>query len=99
MLNILLLEFVGTFIFFGVIITCGYENIQKNDTFSWIKIMLAFFIVGFITGSIINPALCLMLYMNNNISFEKMCFSIFGQIIAVIFVYFCYKYIKKYKKI
>jgi glycerol uptake facilitator-like aquaporin len=96
MLNVLLLEFVGTFIFFGIIITIGYDNLQKNDTVSIIKILLAFFIIGFIGGAILNPALCIMLYMNNNISFEKMCFSICGQIIATILVYFCYKYVKKH---
>lgn len=36
--------------------------------------------------------------MNNNISFKKMCFSICGQIMAAILVYFCYKYVKKYYK-
>lgn len=100
MLNVMLAELIGTFIFLGVIITSGHATTRSNDALIWIKIGLALsvsiLLVGFISGGQLNPAVSLMLYMNNDISFEKMGFSICGQLLGAVLAYFYYKYIKKY---
>jgi glycerol uptake facilitator-like aquaporin len=100
MLNILLAEFIGTFVFLGVIITSGHATSRSNDALTWIKIGLALsvaiLLVGFVSGGQLNPAVSLMLYMNKDITMEKMGFSICGQLLGAVMAYFYYQFIKKY---
>lgn len=100
MLNVLLAEFIGTFIFLGVIITSGHATNRSNDALTWIKIGLALsvaiLLVGFVSGGQLNPAVSLMLYLNKDITMEKMGFSICGQLLGAIMAYFYYQLIKKY---
>ena len=98
MLDIFCAELIGTFVFLGVIITSGHATTRSKDALTWIKIGLALsvaiLLVGFISGGMLNPAVSLMLYINNDISMEKMIVSIFAQIIGAILAYFYYMYIK-----
>ena len=98
MLDIFCAELIGTFVFLGVIITSGHATTRSKDALTWIKIGLALsvaiLLVGFISGGMLNPAVSLMLYINNDISMEKMIISIFAQIIGAILAYFYYVYIK-----
>ena len=98
MLDIFCAELIGTFVFLGVIITSGHATTRSKDALTWIKIGLALsvaiLLVGFISGGMLNPAVSLMLYINNDISMEKMIVSIFAQIIGAILAYFYYIYIK-----
>jgi glycerol uptake facilitator-like aquaporin len=100
MLDVLFAEFIGTFVFLGIIITSGHATSRSSDSLTWIKIGLALSIaillVGFISGGQLNPAVSLMLYMNKDITMEKMSFSICGQLLGAIMAYFYYQYIKKY---
>ena len=102
MLDVFLAELIGTFIFLGVIITSGHASSRIKDAFAWIKIGLALSIsillVGYISGGMLNPAVSLMLYLNNDITVEKMIVSIFAQIIGGILAYFYYQYLKTYYK-
>jgi glycerol uptake facilitator-like aquaporin len=102
MLDVFLAELVGTFIFLAVIITSGHASNRSKDTLAWLKIGLALsvaiILVGFISGGMLNPAVSLMLYINNDISIENMIVSIFAQIIGAILAYFYYQYIKTYYK-
>jgi len=98
MLDIFCAELIGTFVFLGVIITSGHATTRSKDALTWIKIGLALsvaiLLVGFISGGMLNPAVSLMLYINNDISMEKMIVSMFAQIIGAILAYFYYMYIK-----
>ncbi len=102
MLNIFLAELIGTFIFLGVIITSGHASSKVNDAFTWIKIGLALsvaiLLVGYVSGGMLNPAVSFMLYLNNDITMEKMIISIFAQIIGAILAYLYYRYLKAYYK-
>lgn len=100
MIDIFLAELLGTFIFLSIIITSGHATSRANDSLIWIKIGLALSIsillVGFISGGMLNPAVSIMLYINKDISIEKMLLSICGQLLGALLAYFYYQYIKNY---
>jgi glycerol uptake facilitator-like aquaporin len=98
MLDVFIAELIGTFVFLGVIITSGHATTRSKEALIWLKIGLALsvaiILVGFVSGGMLNPAVSFMLYINNDISFEKMIISIFAQIIGAILAYFYYLYVK-----
>jgi glycerol uptake facilitator-like aquaporin len=102
MLDVFFAELIGTFVFLAVIITSGHATTRSKDALTWIKIGLALSIsillVGFISGGMLNPAVSLMLYINKDITIEKMSISIIGQIIGAILAYFYFQYINTYYK-
>ncbi len=96
MLDVLLAELLGTFIFLSVIILSIHSTNDAKNSIAWIKIGLALSIsillVGFISGGQLNPAVSLMLYLNGDVNFNKMIVSIIGQLIGAFCAYYYYRY-------
>jgi glycerol uptake facilitator-like aquaporin len=101
MIDIFLAELLGTFVFLSVIILSGHASTEAKDALSWIKIGLSLSIVIILLSKIsacFNPAVSLMLYLNKDITFDKMIIGICGQILGAILAYFYYVYVKQVKK-
>jgi len=87
-------EFIGTFIFLGTIITVINS---KESTMNFLKIGLALIVsisfFGGVSGGAFNPAVSLLLYLNNKISLPIMGIQIIAQICGALLAVFIFRYI------
>lgn len=102
MLSIFFAELIGTFVFLSVIIISGHATSRCEDSLTWIKIGLALsvsiLLVSRISGGHLNPAVSYMLYLNNDISIQKLFVYVLAQLIGGVLAFGYYYYIKKYHK-
>jgi len=102
MLSIFFAELIGTFFFLSIIIISGHATSRCEDSLTWIKIGLALsvsiLLVSRISGGHLNPAVSYMLYLNKDISIEKLYVYIIAQIIGGSLAFGYYYYLKKYHK-
>ena len=86
-----LVEFLGTFFFLNVIMIASNANIQ----WAFLPIGLALSMVvywgGTISGGHFNPAVSLMFFANNKLSWLDTILYIISQIIGGLFALFFYK--------
>lgn len=99
MIKLFLAELLGTFFFLSVIIVT--INNTKKDYFkgdSWIKVGLALAIaiclVGNISGANLNPAISIMLYLNDQLSLENLGIYVVAQILGAVLALAFFKYYK-----
>ena len=82
-------EFIGTFVFLSVIIITG-DPLAIGLTLA----SMAWF-AGKISGGHFNPAVSIMMFMNNKINLQKLIFYILVQILGGLAALMLYKNIKK----
>tara|TARA_Y100001970_G_C14252311_1_gene872756 strand:+ start:1174 stop:1440 length:267 start_codon:yes stop_codon:yes gene_type:complete len=82
-------EFIGTFVFLSVIIITG-DPLAIGLTLA----SMAWF-GGKISGGHFNPAVSIMMFMNNKINLQKLIFYILVQILGGLAALMLYKNIKK----
>tara|TARA_B100001287_G_scaffold86878_1_gene72729 strand:- start:10348 stop:10659 length:312 start_codon:yes stop_codon:yes gene_type:complete len=84
-------EMLGTFIFIGTIITVIN---QKEASLNFLKIgialMVAIVFLGPISGGAFNPAVSLMLYLNNKVDLTGMYSQIVGQLAGLALIFLVY---------
>ena len=84
-------EFIGTFIFLGTIITVINS---KESTMNFLKIGLALIVsiafFGGVSGGAFNPAVSLLLYLNDKISLPIMIVQIVAQICGALLAIFVF---------
>ena len=97
MIKLFLAELVGTFFFISIVIVT--IDTKKKGYFSgmdWLKIAFglaaAIILVGTISGANLNPAISCGLYLNDELSLEKLGLyvvaQLLGSVLAVVFFKF-----------
>lgn len=80
-----LVEFIGTFIFLSVILMSG------NPIAIGIALVAAIYFGGKVSGGHFNPAVSLMMFLNNKINVERMGFEMLSQFLGGIAALYYYK--------
>jgi aquaporin Z len=93
-------EILGTFVFLGVIITVvNKKSLQFSEVTNSFKIGLSLTIAiclfGSVSGGNFNPAVSLMLYLNNQLTRNELFVYILGQIIGALLAYYIFHLVIK----
>lgn len=80
-----LVEFIGTFIFLSVILMSG------NPIAIGIALVAAIYFGGKVSGGHFNPAVSLMMFLNNKINVERMGLEMLSQFLGGIAALYYYK--------
>jgi len=99
MLDKFLAEFIGTFIFLGVIIVTvdGVSLTIADKSQAWIRIGLALGVailfMGKISGGHFNPAVSFMFFLNNELKMNELFVYIVAQLLGAVLAMISYKYL------
>ncbi len=97
MIKLFLAEMIGTAIFLsGIIITIDTKKKGFYHSMDFLKIglMLSAMVIvfGAISGSVLNPALSICLYLNDELSLEKMGVYVIAQLLGGVLAFVFYKF-------
>ena len=99
MLDKYLAEFIGTFVFLSIIIISANVHNESGDALVWLKVGLglatSLVLIGAVSGGHLNPAVSVMLYLNNQINVEQLIGYVIAQLIGAIIAYLYYRYVVK----
>jgi len=99
MLDKFIAELLGTFVFLGIIIISANVNNESGDALVWLKVGLglatSLVLIGAVSGGHLNPAVSVMLYLNNQINIEQLVGYVIAQLIGAILAYLYYRYVVK----
>jgi|LauGreDrversion4_2_1035121.scaffolds.fasta_scaffold579075_2 aquaporin Z len=97
MIKLFLAEMIGTAIFLSAIIVT--IDTKKKGYFAgldWLKIGLSLAVMivifGSISGSNLNPAVSLMLYLNDELSLEKLGVYVIAQLLGGVLAFVFFKF-------
>ncbi len=99
MIKLFLAELVGTFVFLSAIIITidtTKKGYFKGD--AWLKIAFGLaagiILVGNISGANLNPAVSMMLYLNDELTLEKLGIYVVAQLIGAVLAVSFFKFYK-----
>tara|TARA_B000000557_G_C20561242_1_gene353198 strand:+ start:288 stop:566 length:279 start_codon:yes stop_codon:yes gene_type:complete len=86
-----LIEFLGTFIFLSVIIVTG------NPLAIAIALAAVIYMGGKVSGGHYNPAVNVMMFLNNKLSTERLIGQTIAQLLGAVAAFYYYKTLKSRK--
>jgi aquaporin Z len=99
MLDKFFAELLGTFVFLGIIIVSANAKHRSGGALVWLKVGLglatSLVLIGAVSGGHLNPAVSVMLYLNNQLTLEQLIYYTIAQLLGAILAYLYYKYVAK----
>lgn len=97
LIKLFLAEMIGTAVFLsGIIITIDTKKKGFYHSVDFLKIglMLAAMVIifGSISGSVLNPALSICLYLNDELSIEKLGIYVIAQLLGGVLAFVFFKF-------
>ena len=97
LIKLFLAEMIGTAVFISVVIVT--IDTKKKGFFSgmdWLKIATglaaAIILVGTVSGANLNPAISICLYLNDELSIEKLGVYVIAQILGAVLAFVFFKF-------